>query len=94
MSVRGNGYSHDVVDLDDVGAGPDADARSAQCGCGVRRTALRHHAVSPVAGRAMAKLKAAHPAEYARYFDDLKSKALAEFDMKRRQHLAGNHSSR
>lgn len=84
----------DVVDLDQDVARPDMDDPSADCSCGVRRTILRYNALSPCAGRALAKLKAAHPDEYAGYLAELKDEALAEFEVKWRCHLAGDHSPR
>lgn len=84
----------DVVDLDQDGTGPSAADPSADCSCGVRRTILRYNAMSPCAGRALAKLKAAHPNEYAMYLAELKEEALAEFEAKWQRHLAGDHSQR
>ncbi|UQX13447.1 hypothetical protein [Candidatus Mycobacterium methanotrophicum] len=85
---------HDVVDLDQAEAQPIADDRSADCSCGARRTILRYNALSPCAGRALARLKAAHPDEYAKYLAELKKEALAEFEAKWRRHLAGDHRPR
>lgn len=80
----------DIVDLD-RNAGPEVDDPSAQCRCGVRRTILRHHAISPCAGRALARLKSAHPDEYNHYLEELKAEALTEFEAKWNRHLAGDH---
>ena len=85
-----------VIDLDHV---LDAAAEMptegvTQCDCGARRSTLRLMAVSPCAGRAMARLKAAHPAKYADYLAELKAAALAEFEQQWRNHLAGNHRHR
>jgi hypothetical protein len=85
-----------AIDLDQVlDNGGEASANTvADCSCGARRTILRHMAISPCAGRAMARLKAAHPAEYAGYLAELKTEALAEFEETWRHHLAGNHGRR
>ncbi|SIC58097.1 Uncharacterised protein [Mycobacteroides abscessus subsp. abscessus] len=56
-----------------------------------RRTIVGHDAISPCAGRAMARLKAPRPAEYAGYLAELKATASAEFEEQWRNHLAGNH---
>lgn len=85
---------HDVVDLDQDVAQPAADDPSADCSCGARRTILRYNALSPCGGRALAKLKAAHPDEYAGYLAELKEEALAKFEAKWQRHLAGDHSPR
>lgn len=91
MTLARNG--HDVVDLDrDVD--PLSGDPSTECSCGARRTILRHNAISPCAGRALAKLKAAHPEEYATYLDELKAEALEDFEAKWRRHLAGDHEPR
>lgn len=79
----------EVVDLDWDAA--ESDGVAAECSCGARRTLLRHFAVSPCAGRALALLKAAHRAEYDRYLADLKAEALAEFEAAWDRHLAGDH---
>lgn len=86
----------DAIDLDhvlDAAAEMPAECVT-QCDCGARRSILRHMAVSPCAGRAMARLKAAHLAEYAGYLAELKATALAEFEQQWRNHLAGNHGRR
>lgn len=93
-SMTWAGGEHDVVDLDQAAAQPSLDNPSADCSCGVRRTILRYNALSPCGGRALAKLKAAHPDEYAMYLAELKNEALAEFEAKWRRHLAGDHSPR
>jgi len=85
---------HDVVDLDQNAAQPAVDDPSADCSCGVRRTILRYNAISPCAGRALARLKAAHPGEHGGYLAELKEEALAEFEAKWHRHLAGDHSPR
>lgn len=92
MTLTSSG--HDVVDLDQDPVAPAASDYSADCGCGARRTILRHNAMSPCAGRALAKLKAAHPDEYAGYLAALKAEALSEFEVKWQRHLAGDHSPR
>ncbi|MEB3022913.1 MULTISPECIES: hypothetical protein [Mycolicibacter] len=84
-----------IVDLDqDQSAYSPATDPSADCSCGVRRTILRYNAISPCAGRALAKLRAAHPEEYAGYLAELKGEALADFEAKWQQHLAGDHTPR
>lgn len=83
---------HEVVDLDQAATRPPGG--STECGCGVRRTILRHNSISPCGGRALARLKAAHPDEYASYLAELKTEALAEFEAKWQRHLAGDHSPR
>jgi hypothetical protein len=84
-----------VVDLDrDVIVSDIDDHHSAECSCGVRRTILRHNELSPCGGRALARLKAAHRDEYDRYLAELKGEALANFEVKWRRHLAGDHRSR
>jgi hypothetical protein len=85
---------HDVVDLDRDSAEFFSDGPSAECSCGVRRTVLRYNAISPCAGRALARLKAAHPDEYARYLAELKSEALADFEARWHRHVAGDHDPR
>ena len=55
------GSARDVVDLDQDAAQAAADDHSADCSCGVRRTLLRYNALSPCAGRALAKLKVRRP---------------------------------
>lgn len=42
----------------------------------------------------MARLKEAHPDEYAHYLSEAKAEALAEFETTWRRHLAGDHSQR
>lgn len=83
-----------VVDLDHPrgtpAAGTDLEP-AAQCSCGERRTILRHQAVSPCAGRALARLKEAHRDEYDRYLAELKAEALAEFEAAWQRHMAGQH---
>lgn len=66
----------------------------AECSCGTKRSLLRYFAVRPCASRALARLKAAHPDEYAQYLTELKDEALADFDTLWRQHLAGDHTRR
>lgn len=83
----------EVVDLDQDPA-PAEDGPHAECSCGVRRTILRANAISPCAGRAVARLKAAHPREYAGYLAELKQDALAEAEAKWQRHRAGDHSPR
>lgn len=86
----------EAVDLDHVlgSVGEVAADCVSECSCGARRTILRHMAISPCAGRAMAQLKAAHSSEYAGYLAELKAEALAEFEQKWRNHLAGDHGCR
>lgn len=81
------GGRYEVVDLD---GSSGADAVT-DCSCGARRTILRHNAISPCAGRALARLKAAHRGEYDRYLAELKAEALAEFEARWDRHLAGDH---
>jgi hypothetical protein len=85
---------HEIVDLDHDDVSIDADSPRARCSCGLRRTVLRHNAVSPCAGRAMARLKEAHPEEFARYLREAKAEALAAFETNWRRHLAGDHRQR
>ena len=94
MTACSNDDGHAVIDLDRAEVTAAADDARARCSCGVRRTVLRHNSMSPCAGRAMARLKQAHPEEYARYLRETKADALAEFDAKWRRHLAGDHSER
>lgn len=94
MSASSNDPGHEIIDLDRADVAVEADSPRARCSCGVRRTVLRHNAVSPCPGRAMARLKEAHPEEYARYLREAKAEALAEFEIKWRRHLAGDHSQR
>ncbi|KMO82494.1 hypothetical protein [Mycolicibacterium chlorophenolicum] len=94
MTASHNDPGHEIIDLDRDDATVEADSPRARCSCGVRRTVLRHNAVSPCAGRAMARLKEAHPEEYGRYLRDAKAEALAEFETTWRRHLAGDHSQR
>ena len=91
MALASNG--HDVVDLDREDD-PAAGDPSADCSCGARRTILRHNATSPCAGRALAKLKDAHPDEYATYLAELKDEALQDFEARWQRHLAGDHRPR
>ncbi len=86
------GSGHEVVDLDQDALDPPND--SAECACGVRRTILRHNVISPCAGRALARLKAAHPDEYAGYLAEQRAEALAEFEATWQRHLAGDHHPR
>ncbi|WP_041316096.1 hypothetical protein [Mycobacterium sp. JS623] len=94
MTTSSNDPGHAIVDLDRDDASVEVDSPRARCSCGVRRTVLRHNAVSPCAGRAMARLKEAHPEEYAHYLSEAKAEALAEFETTWRRHLAGDHSQR
>lgn len=89
MTLASN--EHDVVDLDQDPAQPATDDPSADCSCGERRTILRYRAISRCAGQALARLKAAHPDEYAKHLAELKEEALAEFEAKWHRHLAGDH---
>lgn len=86
------GDSFDAVDLD-AGADPAADPVQ-KCTCGQRRSILRHNAVSPCAGRALARLKAAHPGEYDGYLTELRAEALAAFEADWQRHLGGDHHRR
>lgn len=80
----------DTVDLD-ASAKPGTAAVVQECSCGQRRSVLRHNAVSPCAGRALARLKAAHPEEYDQYLSELRAVALARFDADWQRHLGGDH---
>lgn len=86
-------YDADVVDLDHPEVLDEDHARESVtvCSCGERRSTVRHLYVSRCAGMALARLKAAHQAEYAQYLAELKQEALVEFDVKWRGHLAGDH---
>jgi hypothetical protein len=83
---RGSG----VVDLD-APAGAAEAAMGTDCSCGARRTLMRHYALSPRAGRALSRLKAAHRDEYERYLAEERAEALAEFEAAWGRHLAGEH---
>lgn len=84
----------EAVDLDTPTAVvPPADAgRADTCSCGTRRTLLRHYLVTPCAGRALAKLKAAHPDEYDRYLTELRAEAITAAEAAWTRHCAGDHS--
>jgi hypothetical protein len=84
----------EAVDLDEPAAvAPPAEAgRTDTCSCGARRTLLRHYLVTPCAGRALAKLKAAHPDEYDRYLTELRAEASAQAEAVWARHRAGDHS--
>ena len=84
---------HAIVDLDSLqdDASKDPPRVVSECSCGTRRTNLRHWALSPCASRALARLKAAHPEEYAQYLSELKAEALADFEVRWSRHMAGDH---
>lgn len=86
-------YDADVVDLDHPKVFDEDPAPElvTECSCGARRSTVRYLLVSRCATKALARLKAAHPDEYAQYLAELKQEALAEFDVKWRGHLAGDH---
>ncbi|MBS1691238.1 MAG: hypothetical protein JST91_03340 [Actinobacteria bacterium] len=80
----------DIVDLDQ----PAAAQEATECACGMRRTVLRSWELSPAPGRASARLREAHRAEYDQYLDQERASALAVFDAKWSAHLAGDHGGR
>lgn len=83
--------AYEVIDLDGSAGDVQPGDVVADCSCGARRTILRHISISPCAGRALARLKAAHRDEYDRYLAELKAEALAEFEARWARHLAGDH---
>jgi hypothetical protein len=87
------GDAFEAVDLD-ASAETDAANPVQECSCGQRRAVLRNNAISPCAGRALAKLKAAHPDEYNRYLTELRAEALAAFERNWQRHLCGDYHRR
>lgn len=85
----------EAIDLDRLLPGYDAATAAPnevkECTCGARWTIERSMHLSPCHGRALAKLKAAHPEEFAQLFADEKASSLAQFELEWRAHLAGQH---
>ncbi|OKH84284.1 hypothetical protein EB73_32075 [Mycobacterium sp. SWH-M3] len=76
-----------IVELDQ----PADSAEPTDCTCGARRTLVRYFELRICPSRALARLRRAHPEEYARYLADEKRSALVVFEEKWRRHLAGDH---